>query len=116
MSVQDPKVIDFVSLACEPDTALLIVSDHMEWKDNREHELALQEKLNGYLRFVESGELYIRLPKAKGKRIEFRVVFQHGPDEKGGAFLDRVKVAIQNAGFSFSYQVGITPIASDQLN
>ena len=116
MSVEDPKTIDIVSVGSAPNTALLIVSDHLEWTESLEHELALQEKLNAYLRFVESGELYDRFPKATGNRIEFRVVFLHEPDEKGKAFLGRVEMAIQNAGFHFSFQVGLKPIAADKMD
>lgn len=116
MSVQDPKTVDFVSLGSEPNTALLVVSDHLEWTETLEHEMALQDKLNGYLSFVESGELYTRFPKAKGKRIEIRIMFQHEPDTKGSAFLGKVKGAIEGAGFRFSYQVGISPIPQERMN
>ena len=116
MSVQDPHTVDFVSLGSEPNTALLVVSDHLEWAPTLEHELALQEKLNAYLSFIESGEIYARFPKAKGKRIEIRIIFQHAPDEKGRDFLRKVVGAVEDAGFHLSYQVGVSTTSPDRVN
>ena len=116
MSIQDPKTVDFVSLGIEFDTALLVVSDHLEWTNTLEHQFALQEKLNAYLGFIESRELYLRFPKANGKHVEIRVIFQHEPDTSGKQFLQKVKGAIEEAGFRFSYQVGIAPPPPDKMN
>jgi hypothetical protein len=116
MSIQDSKTVDFVSLASEPNTALLVVSDHFDWTNTLDHQFALQEKLNAYLSFIESHELYARFPKAKGKRVEIRVMFQHEPDPSGINFLRNVRHAIEQAGFHFSYQVGITSAPKDRVN
>jgi hypothetical protein len=116
MSIQDSKTVDFVSLGSEPNTALLVVSDHLDWANTLDHQFALQEKLNAYLSFIESRELYVRFPKANGKRVEIRVMFQHEPDSSGTIFLQKVKGAIEQAGFHFSYQVGITPIPANRMN
>jgi len=107
MSVEDPKTVDFVSLGTGSNIALLVVSDHLEWDDSFEHELALQEKLNSYLRFIESGELYTRFPKATERRVEIRVVLRHAPNAGGIKVLEKIQGAIEKAGFHFSYQVGI---------
>lgn len=43
------------------------ISDHLDWDDELEHIHALQEKINAYLRFVESGEILGKYPQAAGK-------------------------------------------------
>lgn len=68
MSVEDPDVVDFVSIALNGDVQLT-TSDHLEWHDSLAHQYALQEKLNGYLDFAASGELVERFPVAKGRSI-----------------------------------------------
>ena len=57
MSVKNVNVIDFVSIDLNTDVALTI-SDHLEWDDNNEHLLILQNKINTYISFVESGGIY----------------------------------------------------------
>lgn len=108
MSIDNSKEIDFVSLNSIPDTALLVVSDHLDWSDTLWHQLKLQEKLNTYLAFIENGELLMRFPKAKNKRVMVRVIFQYQPDRSGEEFLAKVNGAFKAAGFAFSYQVGVT--------
>ena len=116
MSVQDPNTIDFVSLGTKLDTALLVVSDHLDWSSPMDHQFALQEKLNAYLSFIETQELYSQFPKAKGKRVEIRVVLQYVPDASGTEFLQKVAKFIAEAGFTFSYQVGIDPVPPNHVN
>ena|ERR1700728_394283 len=116
MSVQEPNTVDFVSLGSEPNTALLVVSDQLDWNRSLDHQMALQEKLNAYLAFIESRELYRRFPKADGKRVEIRVILQYAPDASGEQFLRKVEEFISRAGFSFSYQVGLTPFPPGQAN
>ena len=116
MSVQDPRTVDFVSLGTKTDTALLVVSDDLDWCNSLEHQFALQEKLNAYLSFVETEELYLQFPKAKGKRVEIRVILQHAPDKSGTEFFEKVKNFIKEAGFTFSYQVGIDTVPANRVN
>lgn len=107
MSVENPKTVDFVSLNTIPGTVLLVVSDHLEWSETLVHQWQLQEKLNGYLAFIEGGELVTKFPDAKGRPVHIRVVFEHQPDSSGLQFLAKVRQAIEGAGFVFTYQVGI---------
>src|ERR1700733_6331900 len=114
MSVQDSKTVEFVSLGSEPGTALLIVSDHLDWNNSLDHQMTLQGKLNAYLAFFESGELYPRFPKAEGKRVEIRVVLQHPRDPSGEQFLRKAAEVIRQAAFHFSHQVGVKTLPPEQ--
>jgi len=116
MSVEEPQTVDFVTLAAVPETVLLVVSDHLDWANSLEHQLVLQKKLNAYLAFIESQKLFRRFPKARGKRVEIRVVFQFPPDPGGEQFLSRANDTIRSAGFHFSYEVGLRPPILEQIN
>jgi hypothetical protein len=56
MTVEQHDVVDFISVNAGGDV-VLTVSDHLSWDRVNEHLFCLQEKLNCYLRFVESGEI-----------------------------------------------------------
>ena len=112
MAVDDPKTIDFVSVTGDSGTTLLVVSDHLDWMDTLGHQEKLQAKLNAYLAFVESGEIFEKFPDAVGKPVEMRVIFLCPPDGAGAQFLGRAKDAIETAGFALSYQVGLNGIAT----
>jgi hypothetical protein len=81
---------------------VLTIADHLSWVESVSHQLTLQEKLNRYLAFVESGETLRTHPDAKGNRVIFRVVTQHDPDPGGTEFLERARTVIETAGLDFS--------------
>ena len=104
MSVEDASVVDLVGVDNRSGTVVLTISDHLEW-DAGEHVLRLQDKLNAYLRFIESGELVQRYPDAKGRTPQIVVVFKHAPDPLGEAFLSRASALVSDAGSRLTYEV-----------
>jgi hypothetical protein len=53
----------------EPDAISLAISDHLAWGENtNDHLYKLQEKINSYIEFIESGQMEESFPKAKGKQ------------------------------------------------
>ena len=67
------------------------------------HLLLPQEKLNTYLRFVESGEVYSAYPAALGKRIEIHVYWRIAPTSEAEQFLSRVTSIVGEAELGFSH-------------
>ena len=90
---------------------MLTISDHLEW-DTGEHVLRLQEKLNAYLRFIESGELVQRYPAAEGRTAQIAVACKHAPDTLGENFLSRASALLSDAGIVLTYEV-LSDDASD---
>lgn len=102
MSIEDPNIIDFVSL--DPTgNVFLTISDHLEWDADNEHLLLLQEKINSYLGAIESGDLYNKYPKAKGRKLIINLATKHSPNEEGYIFLKKVKTMLGKAGYDFKY-------------
>ena len=69
MSVEQTDKIDFIGSDKESNSIILTISDHLDWEDSERHLLLLQEKLNNYLAFCESGEILEVYPQAKNKHI-----------------------------------------------
>ncbi len=103
MSIEDPKVIDIYHSEKEGGSVTLTVTDHLEWGDG-EHLMKLQDKLNSYLAFIESGEILEQYPGAAGKIIKLNVVCKFRPDPEGEKFLNLCREVITKAGFAFSYE------------
>ena len=105
MSIDQPEVIDLLSTEIKQDCCVVAISDHLEW-DNRDHLIALQNKVNNYLAFIESGEIYEARPEARGQAIEISIYCQYTPEtEDDLSFLRFARNAIQNAGFRFSVMI-----------
>lgn len=103
MSVEDSNVIDIIHSEKDGGCVTLTVTDHLEWGDG-EHLLKLQDKLNKYLAFVESGEVFEKYPAAKGKAVKINVVCKYHPDSEGERFLNLCQKTITEAGFEFNYE------------
>ena len=75
MSIIETEKIDFIGLDPQTNEVILAISDHLDWFEApEEHLLLLQEKLNAYLRFAESGEVYSHVQLSASRKIRFRVV------------------------------------------
>src|SRR5262249_54011027 len=100
MTVEQPDVVDFITIN-DAGEAVLTVSDPLPWRRLEEHLRHLQEKLNAYLIFIESGELHRKCPPTRGCPIVIEVVMKHDAPEKAYWFFDEAAAIIEGAGFQF---------------
>ena len=57
MSVCETNVIDIMAQSKENSMELkLVITDHLDWEEEQQHLLMLQEKINTYLGFIEAKE------------------------------------------------------------
>lgn len=105
MAVDQPKIIDFVGVEKMTGAVVLTISDHLGWNDSPNHQLTLQEKINAYLAFIESGEIFESYPDSKGRRVVISIVGKHAPDTSGREFLAKVRSVVEKAGFGFRFQL-----------
>ncbi len=103
MTVENSEVVDLVGVDRQSENVVLTISDHLTW-DSDEHLLVLQDKLNGYLRFIESGELVQQYPDATNRKPQITIVFKHPPSDPGIQFLKRIADVIESAGIAFRYE------------
>lgn len=52
MSVVDNKTVDGVALTDDKKGIILLITDHLEWKDEYQHLIMLQAKINAYISFL----------------------------------------------------------------
>ena len=100
MTVQQTHVVDFVG-ADRSGRAVLTISDHLSWDDIKSHLFTLQEKLNTYLRFIESGEMIDKRPDLAGRAILISVALKFPIPNEADWFFAKTSAAIEAAGFSF---------------
>jgi hypothetical protein len=101
MSVGEKDIIDFVST--KDDVVTLSIADHLSWDDERSHLAQLQDKLNRYLDFINSGELVDKFPEAADHRPLVRVYFLHPPTKTAHEFLDKASTSIEAEGVGFTH-------------
>ncbi|MHC2832857.1 DUF6572 domain-containing protein [Bacillus sp. F9_6S_D1_P_5] len=69
MALHDTDKIDLVSMDNNnEDIVYLTIFDALDWEDEEEHALLLQDKINTYLTFIENGEIYDTVPELTKKK------------------------------------------------
>lgn len=79
MSLEQTNKVDAVGLERKSGHAVLTLADSWNWTDEHGHLLALQEKLNAYFEFIQSGQVWESYPAANGKQMRINVVFRFAP-------------------------------------
>jgi hypothetical protein len=103
MAVDNPSIIDFISITPENEVQLTI-SDHLNW-DDENHFLHLQNKINSYLEVVESNQIYEIYPEAIGKQIAINVALKYKPNKNAKDFLNEIAIFLKSNNFNFDYSV-----------
>lgn len=103
MAVDDAGVIDMISRENASDEVVLTVSDHLSWADTPGHLFVLQEKLNTYLAFIESGEIDSAFEAAQGRKVRIDVGLAEKPNKEAERFFEEIAKTLGRADIGFRY-------------
>ncbi|RZK26047.1 MAG: hypothetical protein EOO43_03900 [Flavobacterium sp.] len=103
MSVDQKDKIDIISTSPE-GKIILTISDHLQWDEKDEHLLMLQDKLNSYLEYIKSGQIFKSYPTAKNKNLTILLNLKYEPNELGIAFLYKCRESTQNYDVWFEWE------------
>ncbi|MFA0813341.1 DUF6572 domain-containing protein [Microbulbifer epialgicus] len=106
MSIVDTSKIDYIGTDERDGKTYLVVTDHLEWsgEDEDAHLEILQDKLNTYLAFIESGEVLTSFPDAKGTKLVIKVKGKEALSEKAENFYSAARKYIQDAGLELIFE------------
>ena len=111
MTIEQVNVVDAIGVdKCSGEVSLTI-TDHLQWGEenaDRQHCFLLQEKINAYLRFIESGEILENYPDAQGRDIVIDVVGKYPPGEIGERFLAQVSEVLAGVNIKLCFRVFTT--------
>ena len=90
MSITQLDKIDVMGFDEASDVVVLTISDHFDWENPKEHLLILQEKINGYVRFVEHKEYLKSKPEYAGKSVRIKIACKYDFPPIGIEFIEAV--------------------------
>lgn len=100
MSILEENVIDSASI--ENGILILTISDHLKW-DN-EHLFLLQEKINSYIQYIESGQVFEDFGESSYETIEIQLIYKYKPNGNYIKFLYRLEDALLKLKLQFSHE------------
>ncbi|PKG37738.1 DUF6572 domain-containing protein [Psychromonas sp. Urea-02u-13] len=98
MSVVDTDSIDAIGLDKEAKRIFLTIIDPLTWDDKNVHLFTLQEKINTYLHFIDSGELLTAMPESEGCDIAIELILKHMPSDEAIGFFDKTMQILFDKG------------------
>ncbi len=96
MSVDQADQIDAVTIDTTEGACRLAIIDHLAW--DHAHLQALELKINHYLKFIESGEIYVQHPDAAGCDFRIDVAAIYTPPPQVMAFFGQAQAVLESAG------------------
>ena len=89
LNVENTDTIDGLAYEQETSSLILLLADGMDWSDMNRHLLLLQDKLNTYIWYIDSGQYKEKYPNVKS--VELRVSFLFKKPEICHKLLERAK-------------------------
>lgn len=74
MSLDQTNIVDAVGIENASGSVVLCILDSWGWDDEQRHLQALQEKINAYFGFIESGEIFESYPKAAARNVVIEII------------------------------------------
>ncbi len=108
MSIENLSKIDLITVTCEgivPSQVILVITDHLQWSEyTNVHLYQLQEKINKYIEFIESGEMLEKYPDVLGKEIMFKIYFKYSIPNECIEFINRVREILLPIKIQLAYE------------
>jgi hypothetical protein len=103
MSINQTGIIDIIGTT--PDgKVMLTISDHHSWEETWHLQL-LQDKINAYLQFIESGQIFDVYPNAVKRDLIIETTMKYQPTIEAISFLEKAKEIVEGAGIGFQWVV-----------
>ena len=105
MALAESNTIDAIGICSSTDDLILTLIDELDWSHEFDHLVLLQEKINAYVRFVESGELIESYAKAKGRHVVIEVVSQYPLAAQAEGFFREASGVLRGADIDLRFRV-----------
>ena len=105
MGLENPGVVDAISTAKDDSQVTLSIFDAWDWVDEANHLFAIQDKLNSYSDFVQSGQIYENYPAAVSRPVIIQLVTKYPLPAKAEAYLNVARKAAVQLNLQISSRI-----------
>jgi hypothetical protein len=107
--VQNPKVVDLITLDKTSDTVVLVMTERRPWGPTAaqlaQQLTQIEEKVNRYMGYVLDGFLAQHYPQYLGKAVRIRLDCAEEPNGEAVRFVAAMTDAIEGHGIHFAMTV-----------
>ena len=100
------NTIDMVAINDTKGYTALVISNLDEWDDDNVKLMELQDKINFYQVYIQSGKLLEDHPESKGLDTHILLVTKYPPSDDGKQFLSAAAMQLALKGQILKWQIG----------
>lgn len=97
MSIVDKRTVDGAGLT-DDKGLILLITDHLDWSDEYQHLVMLQEKINAYITFLEEKQYEEIYKEAEIAYGIIEIHFLHNLTDNAKKFLQAVQNQVAELG------------------
>lgn len=106
MSVLDYNKVDGIAKGNDLKSIRLLISDHLDWENEYEHLISLQEKINAYISFCENQQYNAIYKNYVVEYAVFEIHFKYEPTANAIKFLENVNNKLNEIGIVIECHMG----------
>lgn len=104
MSIIEKDIVDGIALDDDKGIRMLI-TDHIDWTQEYNHLLMLQEKINSYIAFCENGQYKDLYENSAIEYVIIEIHFLYKPTKNAYTFFNQVPKKINDLDFSIECHI-----------
>ena len=102
VTIEDSDKVDVIAVNKNNGKVILGITDHLVWDNSADHLLLLKKKINLYLQFIESGQIYSSYPEARNRLIEITHYTKFPIDNIGKNFIKKANEFTKGLGITIT--------------
>lgn len=95
MSIIETNKVDAMGISKDGKGLILLLTDHLDWQNEAEHLMLLQDKINAYLGFIESKQYLNTYPDIAIEYYVIDIRFKYKVTENCLKFLDVINTQLR---------------------
>ena len=103
MSVIDTDKVDGIGIHKDGFQLVLLICEHLDWANEYDHLIQLQNKINSYISFIESRKYENIYADHNFSLFNIEIHFLYQPIENCQRFLDTVNMQLREKQIIISY-------------
>lgn len=105
MAITETNQIDSLGISKDKTSLALLLTDHLDWENEKEHLLLLQDKINAYIGFIQDKQYESIYPDCQFSNYIIDIRFKENITQNCADFLN--VVATQVSPLSITIQVTV---------
>lgn len=111
MAIDNPNAVDGMAIDKERNALVLLLTDHLAWEgedaiSELDHLKLLQDKINAYISFLESGQFKENYPDEEFAMAVIETHFNYAITENCKKFLNAVQDQVGQSGIKIEALIG----------